>query len=48
MKRTGKEEIYGLWSNEQPYYHEYADIEDEALNRLLGGEMEEGKADGGA
>ncbi len=48
MKRTGKEEIYGHWSNEQPYYHEYADIEDAVLNRLLGGETEEGKAEDGA
>ncbi len=47
MKRTGKEEFYDNWSNGQPYYHEYADIEDAALKRLLGGEAEEGKAEDG-
>ena len=45
MKRTRKEEFYDHWSNGQPYYHEYADIEDAALGRLLGSEAEEGKAE---
>lgn len=40
--RTGKEEFYDHWSNGQPYYQEYAGIEDAALKRLLGGEAEDG------